>query len=64
MAIFTDETFIKAVETIGLGTPRQISEKVGCSMPLAQMRLKKLKSDGSIDGELIGHSWVYRKCEQ
>jgi len=60
----TDDAFIKAVRIIGHGTPRQVSKLIGCSMSLAQSRLKKLKSDGSIDGELIGHSWVYRKCEQ
>ena len=60
----TDDAFIKAVGVLGHGTPRQVSKLIGCSMALAQSRLKKLKSDGSIDGELIGHSWVYRKCEQ
>ncbi|MCK4822932.1 transcriptional regulator [bacterium] len=61
---FSDESFIKTVETLGHGTPRRIAHEIGCSIPLAQIRLKKLNAAGSIDGELIGHSWVYRKCEQ
>ena len=61
---FTDETFIKTVETLGHGTPRRIANEIGCSIPLAQIRLKTLKAAGFIDGELISHSWVYRRTVQ
>lgn len=60
---YSNDDFIKAVSKIEHATPRRICEMIGCSMALAQMRLKKLRIADLIDGELVGHNWIYKKKE-
>lgn len=57
---FSNEQFIN---TLGLKNKfmscRKVAEEIGCSLPLAQKRLKDLHAAGKIAGEKQGHMWLY-----
>ena len=38
---------------------RKVADKLKCSIPLAQKRLKELHAAGEIAGEKQGHMWMY-----
>ena len=57
---FTDAQFINTLGPIEKQmTCRQIAKQVGCSVPLAQIRLKKLHTADEIIGIKAGHTWLY-----
>lgn len=57
---YPDSLFINAMKPVDEGiTCKQVTNKVGCSLGLAQNRLKKLQVSGKINGRKYGNTWLY-----
>ena len=57
---FTDTQFINTLGPVEkLMSCVKVAGAVGCSVPLAQKRLKALHTAGQIAGEKQGHMWMY-----
>lgn len=57
---FSNEQFINTLGSINkLMSCRKVATEIGCSVPLAQKRLKDLHNSGKITGKKCGNTWVY-----
>ena len=57
---FSNEQFINVLGSPGnFMSTRKVADKLKCSIPLAQKRLKELHAAGEIAGEKQGHMWMY-----
>lgn len=59
---YNDQLYIDALED-GKKTCREVTDIVGCTNSLTQMRLKKLHKEGKIQGRKVGNTWMYWQKE-
>jgi len=57
---FESETFIEAVDELGLASTRDIADEVGCSYDLAYRRLKELADEGLVEGNKVGNTYHWK----
>jgi DNA-binding Lrp family transcriptional regulator len=56
---YTDEDFLDAVEEYAPASTREVADAVGCSRRNADVRLRRLEEDGSVESKMAGNSLVW-----
>lgn len=56
---YPEDMFISAVRELAPTTARDVSDKVGCGLSLAQKKLQELFKNGTIKGKYISGRWIY-----
>lgn len=60
---FTDTYFIETVNEQQPVSTGDVADSVGCTVRTAENRLKQLRDDGRVTGDLIGGSLVWTLVE-
>jgi CTP-dependent riboflavin kinase len=56
---YSDEAFLKAVDSIPVASTQNVADEVGCSYDLAYRRLKQLEQDGHVEHDGVGRSFIW-----
>jgi hypothetical protein len=60
---FTDAEFVSTVRAEQPVSTSEVAQSVGCTRRRAEQRLKSLRTDGKLNGDLIGNSLVWSISE-
>lgn len=56
---YPTESFLTAVDELGIATTAKIAERIGCSYDLAYRRLNTLAEEGQVTKSDVGGSFVW-----
>lgn len=60
---YPDRAFLQAVDDLTVGSTQNVADSVGCSYDLAYRRLQTLESEGKVEREDVGPSFVWLPTE-
>ena len=56
---YTDEDFLEAVKKCQPASTKEVADVVGCSRRNADVRLRRLEENNSVESKMVGNSLVW-----